>query len=749
MYRFPRVEPCFALPFLLLASTSAFAQETVPLPEIIVAGPRDVPGNGVPIETTTAGPVQGIRALTASSSTRTNTPIEQVPQSIQVVTRELIDQQVATTVSEAALNVSSFQPASTLGIANTDVAPLRIRGFPAEQWRDGLPILYNAGDRDGLVNVERIEVLKGPSSILYGGGVGSPLGGVLNIISKLPRDVAFVQTGVRAGSYGFYNPWIDINQPLNDDRTVLFRITGEFIGNRSYIDVLDSRRYNINPTLTFTNRDDTTLTIQGYLSRQQQQAYQGLPVYGTILGDFRINRNAFLGPSNTPDSYTRNHGVVVTLDHQFDPVWSVNVRGRWGQTQFDQLSQNIFGGDATGAVPAIPPSTWFIQNLELFQKQEEFTINPSLQAKFAAGPTNNIFLIGADYTRIRDKGFMTGDYLGNMCYLATFDPILCPPKTVDLSAPYFGTPYVRPSPAAGAEFAKFFDYQNRYVTSGAFTQIQSTVYDRVHLLAGMRLANIDIDYFEKALTPAQLFETKSTRWLPRVGAVVDLWPGLSAFASYTEGMRWVGFSSAVSRPEPELSRQGEVGLKFNLNDTLTGTMAVYDIKRRNVPVQLGIGVAGLSDQQSRGFETDLIWQPSWNWSVLASYGYTDATFAKPFVDYNGVAVGTGNRLPFVPEHSGRIWANYKFDPDVLKGWSVGAGIYAASSQYVDPANLWKTSGYFTVDAKVAYEHENWRAAISVKNLTGERYFTPYAWLGGQVAPGAPRLVYGEISYLFR
>ena len=102
----------------------------------------------------------------------------------------------------------------------------------------------------------------------------------------------------------------------------------------------------------------------------------------------------------------------------------------------------------------------------------------------------------------------------------------------------------------------------------------------------------------------------------------------------------------------------------------------------------------------------------------------------------------------VSAHSGRLWAEYKFDASSLPGWSVGAGIFAASSQYVDPANLWKTSGYYTVDAKIGYENDKFRAALTVKNLTGEEYYTPYAWLGGQVAPGAPRSIYGQVAYKF-
>jgi iron complex outermembrane receptor protein len=102
----------------------------------------------------------------------------------------------------------------------------------------------------------------------------------------------------------------------------------------------------------------------------------------------------------------------------------------------------------------------------------------------------------------------------------------------------------------------------------------------------------------------------------------------------------------------------------------------------------------------------------------------------------------------VPAHSGRVWVNYDFDRDVLKGWSVGAGVYAASDQFVDFANVYKTGGYFTVDAKIGYENEKFAASFNVKNLTGEEYFVPYSWLGGQVAPGADRAFYGMLVYKY-
>jgi iron complex outermembrane recepter protein len=710
-----------------------------------VAPQIPVSTNQVPVTQTTAGVVQGIRALSAVSATRTDTPIEQIPQSIQVVPRQLINEQAATSVSEAALNVSNVQPVNSLIVGNADQLPIKIRGFGAEQWRDGLVNLYNVGDRDGLVNVERIEVLKGPNAILYGGGAGAPVGGVVNVISKLPTDKAGGEFGIRLGSFQYWNPFFDINQPLNVDKTALFRITGEYTGNKSFIDVIESKRYNINPTLTLTNKEDTTLTIQGNVSRQQQQAYQGLPVYGTLLGDFRARTDLFIGPSNIEPSYSKTEGVTATFDHQFNSIFSANVKARWSRAEFDQLSQNVFGADFTGAVPAFPPSTWFVQNIEMFQQQREFTINPSLQAKFALGPTVNTLLVGADYSHVNDRGFMSADYLGNACFLFLG---ICPPVTVDLSNPSFPVPYTRPNPSAGFEFLKFFDFQNSYINKGAYTQLQTSLYDRVHFLGGVRLASIDITYNENALAVPSTFITETTRALPRAGVVVDLVKGLSVYASYSEGMRWAGFTTAVSRPLPELSNQIEGGLKFNLNNQLAGSLAVFEIHKSNVPALLSLGVAGLTTQRSKGFEADLTWQPNRNWSFLGSYGFTDAVFAEPFLDFTGATIPGGTKLPFVPAHTGRLWANYKFNPGWLEGWSIGAGLYTASGQYVDNANLWQTNGYFTVDAKIGYERDHLRAFITAKNLTGERYFTPYTWLGGQVAPGAPRTIYGQISYLY-
>jgi len=685
----------------------------------------DLPGLDAPPGTvlTTAGPVQGYRVLSAMSSTKTATPIEQIPQTIQVLPRALLDDQRPTSIGEAVHNVSNTQGPHDLGIGNSEMTPFRIRGFGADLWVDGLAVAYATGNRDALSNIERIEVLKGPSAILYGGGAGAPIGGAVNMISKLPTNAASGEVGITVGSRDYYRSFFDINQPITSNGTALFRMTGEYSGADSFVDILESKRYAINPTVTFTDKSDTTLTIQGSFSKFTQQAYPGLPAVGTVAGNFRLDRWMFPSDPDIHPSSSKRDALTVTFDHRLNPVWSFNVKARYSKAVSEQDSQG-----PTTAAPDLGPSTWSLLNVAMFQEQEEFTINPNVRARFSLGDTKNTVLLGADYSRVTDSGFMTSDF-GVM--------------PVDLIAPMFLTPFAMPDPLSPTYFP-WYDFDGSYTTKGAYAQWQSTVWNRVHVLAGLRIANLSVNYFEEVpynmggLAPPETFTVDKTKVLPRAGVVVDLVPGLSAFASYSEGMRWTAFTQAAN-PAPEESEQLEGGLKYAIGNQLSGTLSVFDIKRTNVPVVVGVGVTDTAGQRARGFEADLIWQPTRQWKVLAAYGYTDAVYSD-----DKLSVPEGTKLAAVPAHLGRFWVDYAFDGR-LQGFSLGAGIYASSAQYVDIYNLYETQGYVTVDSKIAYDAKNWTAALHLKNLTGEEYFVPYTWFGGQVAPGDGRAVYGTVT----
>lgn len=660
---------------------------------------------------------------TIRGATKTDTPIKEVPQSISVISGDVIKDQNNVSVSEAIRNVSGVVANNPLQTPAYDST--YIRGFPAEQWLDGIPTYYNAGDRDTLVNADRIEVLKGPNAILYGGGTGAPLGGVVNVVSKLPSAEASAELGVRIGSHSFFQPWVDVNQPLSGDGTILFRVTGDYTTSESFIDVIETERYSLNPTLTLTDNAGTSLTVQGRLSNWQGKEYQGLPATGSLVGPFTIDRDAFIGPSDIPESESSVQSVTAKLDHRFDETWSAGIQARVGHTEFEEVAQNYVGLDFAANEPVFG-SSWSVFNLLLTQEQDEVSVNGNVVAKFDAGGTQNTVLIGADYTRITDYGFMYGD-LNDLILLGL----------VDLTAPVY-PPYVEPAQT----FANtIVDGDNTYTTKGLYAQIQSTLWESVHVLGGLRLASLEIDSFSPAFGLSST--TDETKLLPRIGAVVDVTPEISLYADYSEGLKGNPFVFYAGTPKPEENDQIEAGVKFDFGSGFSGTAAVFEINRSGVPIFTGIASEAIGEQRSRGFDIDLAWVPTPNWFFLANYAHIDAELTA---DAGGGLAG--NQLNLIPPDSGRFWASYRFD-GAWQGWSLGAGLYAVSDTIVDAANVYETNGYVTVDAKIAYNDEMYSAALAVKNLTNEKYFVPFNYYGGRVAPGEDIAVYATFAVRLR
>lgn len=651
-----------------------------------------------------------------SSATRTDTPIKEIPQSVHVIPRQLIEDQQSVTVSEALGNVSSVVPSAEF--ASPVFEATRIRGFASEQLLDGFTQYYNPGDRQSLVNVDRLEVLKGSNAVLFSGGSGSPVGGVVNIVSKLPNAKASGEFGIKLGTDSFVQPFFDINQPLTDN--VLFRVTGEYTEAESDIEVIDQTRYNINPTLTLTNNDSTTLTLQAKLSRWEQQDYQGLPATGTVTGAFKIKRDLFVGNEDIPDTTSEFDAYWLTLDHKFNEIWSINLKARYAEAEFDEKTQLI----SSNTPDFFPPSTWGYANTRLYQEQEEQSLLGNVMAKFDWGITKNTFLMGADYSEFKDDGFMNAD-------LASF-------SAVDLANPVFNTPYTNPDPDSPFTLT-FSDARVTNRTYGAYLQLQSTISERVHLLAGLRQAHVEVEYEELAM-PTKV-KTDEDKLLPRVGAVFDLNKSLSLFASYSEGLRGQPFVIFMpgSTPEPAESRNKEAGIKFDVDGQLMGQLAFYHTERTNVAV--GFPATPNGQQRSRGFDADVTWHPTSAWNLLANYAYTDAEFTKDA----SATILDGNKLSGIPKNSARLWANYSFPQDALKGLSAGLGAYWQSEVYIDDANQFKSDSYHTVDAALAYQTGRFNIGLTVKNLTNEDYYQYYNYFGGRVMPDAGTSAYLSVS----
>jgi iron complex outermembrane receptor protein len=635
-----------------------------------------------------------------------------------------MDDQQNITVSESLRNVSGVVPNNPAFTPAKDFT--LIRGFAAEQVIDGFTQYYNPGDRESTVNIERIEVLKGTNGILYSGGAGSPVGGLVNIVSKLPQATASRELGFKIGTNNYYQPYLDINQPLT--KNILTRFTGEYTNAGSYLDVVKTQRYNLNPTITFTNNDTTTFTVQGKVSRWEQPEYQGLPATGTVAGQLQTPRHTFVGPSDIPDSSSEFSGVWGTLDHKFNDMWSLNLKARHAQSEFDEKVQSLAGADGFIADRPFFANTWALVNAELFQKQEELSFLGNVTAKFDVGPTKNTVLIGADHSEVDDKGFMDVD-MGRFGFGA---------GTVDLSRPSFPAAYGPAGPGIDNQFVTNTTY-------GGYTQLQSTLYDRLHLLTSLRVGHVGIDY----QNTTQSIDTSGdkTRFLPRAGGVFDLTDEYSLFINYSEGMRGQPFVNFVGAPQPEESTTLEGGLKFNVAHQLTGQIAVYEIERSHVAVTDNTDLRRRSkaegQQRSRGVETDLTWQATDGLSILANYAHTDAKFTD-----NLAGVPEGNKLATVPADSGRLWANYRFQQPMLRGFSIGGGLYAQGQTYLSNNNQFKSDGYHSFDASIGYERQQFKLMATVKNLTDEHYFQAYNYFGGRVIPSEGTSAYVTASVKF-
>ncbi|WP_419766841.1 TonB-dependent siderophore receptor [Arcobacter sp.] len=652
---------------------------------------------------TTAGETKGYKSLTADSATKTRTPLKQIPKSIQVINSEIMNDQQVQSVSEALHNSSGIvtnNPLTTSGWDGT-----LVRGFAAEQLQDGTSLVYNTGDRESTINIERIEVLKGPNAILYGGNSGTPVGGSVNLISKLPEPISFSQLGITIGSNNLIKPSFDINQPIAE--LVLLRVTGEYTKTKSQNDVIERNNYNINPTVKLKIDDDTTVIFQGKTSRWKGQDYQGLPAVGTIAGDFKIDKDLFVGEKNLPDSKTSLDSIATNVEHRFNDIWSVNTKLYAANSEFDERLQLNLGNEPMFG------STFMLLNTRMYQEQQARSLSADVKAEFSM---NTKLVFGAEMSSLNDKGFMDNMNMSSGV------------QSIDLLNPIYSIPYKD-------EKRGIWSGEVRNRTSSIYAQIQQNLFDKLHLLIGTKLSKVVVDFED---TYGGDNKTDKTKLLLQGGFAYDINDNITLFTSYSEGMKAPGWSNYEKSPKPMESKQYEAGIKFDTNSQLSGSLAVFKIERKNIsvanPATNGLTTIPNGEEESKGIELDLLWQPTTNFSLLSNYTNTHASYTKNASS----KIFAGNKLGGVPNHSARIWANYKFNQLALKGFSVGAGIYAQSSTQLDGENKYKIPSYYTYDAKIGYKHKSYETSFVVKNLTDKDYYERLDYYGGRVTAGMER-----------
>ncbi|MCC4234135.1 TonB-dependent receptor [Sphingobium soli] len=681
---------------IALAATLAFTSPAAAQTEDTPSWTRDI---------VVTGEREGYAVPTSSTATRTDTPLIEVPQSVQVVTRSLVQEQDRRTLGDALVNVSGVTP--TRSEENLFIPPI-LRGFPGEVYLDGLPIFagnQQAYDPSSLIGVERIEVLKGPSATLYGGGLGTPLGGIINVVTERPSDKTGGYVAMRAGSFSTWNPYGDINVALTSG--ISARVAGEYQSNKSWIDKVGGKRWSIQPSLSFQIDADTDLLVQGQFNRRRQLEYSGLPADAALAGT--LDRDAFPGsPIGQPRTRNDNNMGTATLRHAFSDRVKLTVTGRDYDSDVDESGSFVYPGLAgTGTVAP----NYDVFPITMVNGTKEATIDANLAVKAEMLGGAHTLLVGANYD-------WTSFYSAMGLFVSD-----SPSGTINLSNPAYDLRYTPQTPVNSYT-------DDRFETFAVYAQDQAT-YGRLHLTGGLRVTSLK--FIENSNIGVANDKTY-THVSPRIGATFDVVPGIALFAGYATAFRAPFGFIGTQAAKPETSSNIEGGVKLALPKVgLSGTIAAFRQTHDNVvtadPANVGFYVQS-GRQRASGLEVDLVWEPTPAFSLLANYAYTNTRD-------DGVA--PGDTLARVPKDSGRVAARYRVLNGPAKGLSFGAGITAFASRELTLPNSIAVPGYAVIDVQTSYDLGRISLGVSVVNLGGRKAWDPHSYMGYPVvSPNQPR-----------
>ncbi len=675
----------------------ALAQSSAPEPSapavstVVVTAPR---GYGAPI--VAVGGKTPVDAL-------------DLPQAVQAVPEALIRDQAITAFDELLKDVSGAAPASSPAEYNGEI---RVRGFRTQPLRDGEPNTYGfdgGSTRDLFVNVERVEVLKGPAAVSFGGDQEGNFGGVINVVMKRPLATPRAEVALSADSFGYVSPSFDVTGPLNASKTALFRLTGAYAHRGSFIDQVSEEAYGLYPTLVLTDNAGTILTLQGEYTRREPVRYFGLPAYGTVTGTDRLRLpiEAYYGEPGLPVHATETQLFTATLEHRFSDAWTGKLVARaYGQ---HSKYEGAYGqaAEAEGGVTGVEADGRTLDRSYLLyrERDRDYTVDAYVTGRLTVLGRPNVLTLGASDT----------DYQAN-----TFEALgeIAP---IDLLAPVYGA-----KPTNVQALSPYKDVSNYY---GVYAEDLLTLTRRLKLTLGLRYAA-----FDDSIKADGGFRRSVEAVIPRVGATFEALPGVVLYAGYGEGLSPAfGLYRLGYDPKPESSHQVEGGVKLQRGG-LSATIAGFDLVRENGDIpdptrpQYSLQAG---EQESTGVEVDATWSGRNGVAAYLSYGYTDARVTKDAV------LPVGDRLQNTPLHAGRLFVSWAPPSGALKGWKLGGGVYAASAREGTLPNSFRLPGFYTLDALIARDFGRYSVQLNLKNLTDERYFESTGSYQEGVFPGQP------------
>ena len=647
----------------------------------------------------------------ASSTLRTDTPIRDTPSSVTVIPQQVIEDQGATNVRDIVRNAAGVNFFSSGG--NRDEV-FSLRGFLAETFRNGFRDSGSVSRTETeLANIDRVEVLRGPASILFGRAEPS---GIINFVTKQPLQEPSYEIAFTAGSFNFYRPTIDFTGPLTADGSLAYRLNAAYENADSFRDGVETERFFIAPTLSWQISDDTELTFEYSYLNDTRPIDDGL----VILSDDEVADIPFstvIGDPSIRAGFEENRAELY-LDHRFSDNLSLRSR-----LHYTNSTERSVGVTSSVAGPSQDDRNFFIEEGRGTQSNETFTIQNDLIGEFNTGSIEHTVLFGLEYAT---EFLSFSDARRDAGVFDIFNP----------------EAYV-PTPLADEPFGVAVVGERSNDSFGIYLQNQIAIFENLQLVVGGRFDNFNE---ENLIAGETTSETEADAFSPRVGIVYRPVEPVSLYASYTRSFTPVGGRNVDNELfDPQRGTGFEVGVKTDIiPDRLFSTLAFYDTTLSNVPTadpdNPGF-VIQTGEARSRGIELDIQGEILPGWNIFAGYAYTDAEVTE------SNQIPEGNRLPNVPEHNFNLWKTYTLQEGDLAGLGFGAGVFYVGERTGDLANSFFIDGYTRVDAAVYYERENYQFGLNFQNLFDSEFIEGAGNRQG-VVPGAPFTVIGSFSVTF-
>jgi iron complex outermembrane receptor protein len=698
--------------------------------EVQVSVEMEIAGFGEQV--TVTAEVGSFRTDESSTATKTNIPLNEIPQGVGVANQTLIESQQDIHFADAAENISGVNR-DVLAAGDVGNA-LTIRGLPlgvfSNYYRDGF--VFDGMVPSDMTDVDQVEILKGPSSVLYGRAAS---GGIVNLITKEPLPDTHVVLSFQADRYGSVRPTIDITGPIGSSGKLFYRLNGEFADSYNFRDYFHDRRYFLAPALTWKPDDSTTIRVLvEYLHGRTTTDY-GIPALGDRPAPVPIS-NYYGEPWQY--SLLQNRLGSVDISHRLGQRWTVRSRFQATLINWDYLDTSLVG-------PATPNNpTLGRYDEDLAYPLRYYDWQTDLTGIFRTGRIEHNFLIGFQYgtqSVVQDGVFSDAPPI-SLHNPVPFSLTLPNPSTL---MTYFFNP-------ASPDYYPL-DGTSKLLTHGGYVQDQITLLPKLKLLIGARFEGFTQRYDEIVYDT----HTRQSNFaaLPRIGATYQLIPSLSLYASFSRS-----FSPTLAAQlipgglpfRPEFGNQFEVGIRTSeLHGRISSSLALYRIRASNLLITNPgdpLTSSQIGTTESKGIELDTSGRILPGWDMTFAYAYNEAWIVADPV------FTIGDTLQNAPRHSGSLWTVYQLQHGPLSGLSFGGGIRARSYRYVDPYDDVLLPGYARVDAAASYvfgpshkDEKLYKISVNIQNLTNRRYFET-GNTNAVIFPGSPINVRTECQVRF-